>query len=58
VRGWSVGHYVYPDEQIRRRVDSQVYDGLAPDAFFILDIEAGIGLEAALQILSPESGRT
>ena len=50
--------HVYFDDQIWRGIDIQVYPGLAPDVLLVLQIETGIGLEAALQILVPERRRT
>ena len=42
------------DHQVRRRVDFEVYPVLTAGAFLVLNVEAGIGFEAALQFLAPK----
>ena len=38
------------DHQVRWRVHGQIHAVLAADLLFVLDVEAGVGLEAALQL--------
>lgn len=49
---------MYLDDQIRRRVHGRIYAALDPDSLLVLEVEAGVGLEAAPQVFTPEGPRT